>query len=76
MEGEVSLEGWIEAVALLVVCLREGLKVEWFPDDDVGGAIREDGFTESDFVQIVEDMAAAGGAVGLAVAMGGVCFTG
>lgn len=61
---------------LLVISLGEGLKEEWFPVDDVGGAVREDGFAESDFVQVVEDMAAAGEAVGLAVVTGGVCFTG
>lgn len=61
---------------LLVACLGEGLKEERFPADAVGGAAREGGFAESDFVQVVEDAAAAGGAVGLAVATGGVCFTG
>lgn len=61
---------------LLVICLGEGLKEERFPADAAGGAVREEGFAESDFVQVVEDMAAAGGAEGLAVGTGGVCFTG
>lgn len=42
---------------LLVVCLGEGLGDERFP---AGGAVREDGLAESDFVQVVEDVAAAG----------------
>lgn len=53
----MSLEEGVGAVVLLVAGLGEGLREGRVPADAAG---REDGLADSDFVQVVDDVAASG----------------